>query len=269
MSRSFVIVTAAGFGTRLQADSPRPASPKALIPIERPMLDHALANLPACDGVVVSAPRDNLAEFEALTGTALSQSAAAGAVALVVPGGASRQASVHAALSALVDSFEMRPTDLVVIHDAARALTPKSVFIRVFDALADYPVVIPGIPVADTIKTVAASSAAAAPGADPAKPAESRPANPESGVEMVLRTLARDQLRAIQTPQGFHLETLVELHERFAGREGDETCAFGDDAAMAEEAGIPVSIVDGDVLAFKITTPVDLELAKTLVRKSS
>lgn len=263
MSRSFVIVTAAGFGTRLQADSPQPPSPKALIPIERPMLDHALAKLPACDGVVVSAPQDYLAEFETLTGKALRQSAAAGAAALVVPGGASRQASVHAALGALVDSFEMHSTDLVVIHDAARALTPKSVFIRVFDALADYPVVIPGIPVADTIKTVVA------PGADPAKPAGSHPANPESGVETVLRTLARDQLRAIQTPQGFHLETLVELHERFAERERDETCAFGDDAAMAEEAGIPVSIVAGDVLAFKITTPADLELAKTLVRKSS
>ena len=160
--------------------------------------------------------------------------------------------------------------DLVLVHDAARCFTPASVFLRLIEALrAGASAVIPALPVTDTIKRVCelnptAAFAAEAPALGPAL----TPPDPGAKVEVVAETFERSSLRAVQTPQGFRLETLAELHRRFAGRALEEATAFTDDAAMAEAAGLEVRVVAGDALALKITTPIDLALAEVLVGRS-
>lgn len=151
---------------------------------------------------------------------------------VVVAGGATRQQSVALALAVLPDDV-----DLVLVHDAARALTPPSVVHRVLDALHDgASAVIPAIAVADTVKVIEDAA--------------------------VIRTLDRTTLRAVQTPQGFTRAALEFAHQSAVERGVDDVT---DDAGLAEAAGIPVRVVDGDGLAFKITRPLDLVLAEAVL----
>jgi len=150
----------------------------------------------------------------------------------VVSGGVTRTESVKNSLLALdqLDSF-------VLVHDAARPFVPQSVFDDVIAKLdSGSKVVIPVIPVADTIKTVNKKSE-------------------------VLNTLDRTQLRAVQTPQGFAREVLSEI---YATANLQPTT---DDAGLAELAGINVSTVAGAVESFKITTPFDLEMATNFMNR--
>lgn len=147
----------------------------------------------------------------------------------VVAGGAERTDSVRAGLAAAPDAT------LVLVHDAARALTPPALITRVVDALrAGARAVVPALPVADTIKSVDAAGA-------------------------VTGTPDRSGLRAIQTPQGFDAELL-----RAAYAVGTQAT---DDAGLVEMLGATVETVLGDALAFKITSPLDLVLANTLAAR--
>lgn len=142
----------------------------------------------------------------------------------IVPGGAERTHSVAAGLAAL-----RAEVDVVLVHDAARCLAPASLFDRLVAAVAGgADAVVPGVPVTDTIKQV-----------DP--------------VGRVVATPARSSLRAIQTPQAFRRSVLVDAHA--SGVEAT------DDAALVEHVGGTVTVIDGDELAFKVTTPTDLERA--------
>lgn len=146
----------------------------------------------------------------------------------VVAGGAERSDSVSAGLGQLAD---IAPRHLL-IHDTARCLTPPAVFERVVAALeAGDGAVVPGLAVTDTIKQVGADG-------------------------LVTHTPDRSSLRAIQTPQGFRLDVITAAH-RDGGRATD-------DAALVEALGLPVRVVDGDPLAFKITDAGDLERAERL-----
>lgn len=150
--------------------------------------------------------------------------------AVVVAGGASRQESVSCGLAALPPEI-----DSVLIHDVARPFVPAEVISRVIAALAGGALaVVPAIPVTDTIKRV-------------------------DGV-VVVGTVDRSALRAVQTPQGFRLDVLRSAHAAAAG--SDAT----DDAALVEAAGLPVQVVDGADEAFKITRPWDLRLAEAIGR---
>lgn len=234
MSRLFIVLTAAGSGTRLGS-----TQPKALVTLgSQPLLAHALRGLPDCERVVVSAPPGYEEDFSRIvTESPVSP--------LIVPGGESRQASVLTALEAIAAAAApLRDNDLVLVHDAARPFTPAAVFSEVVAALrAGCPAVIPATPVSDTIKIATLD--------------ESNPTR-----EVVTATLNRAELRAVQTPQGFRLKTLLELHRRFAARAASEANAFGDDAALAEAAGIPVTVVPGSPRSLKITTPFDLAVAQ-------
>ncbi|MGO4341726.1 2-C-methyl-D-erythritol 4-phosphate cytidylyltransferase [Phycicoccus sp. Soil748] len=143
----------------------------------------------------------------------------------VVAGGAERTDSVAAGLRAL------RTDDgIVLVHDAARCLAPSSLFSRlVHEVRSGHPAVVPGLLVTDTIKQV-----------------DSR------GV--VVATPDRAALRAVQTPQAFLREVLEHAHA--AGVHAT------DDAALVEAAGGHVRVVEGDRLAFKVTTPDDLATAQ-------
>lgn len=230
-----MVLTAAGSGTRLGCDMP-----KALVPVaDRPLLEWALKGLPSCDFVVVSAPSAQLDCFQSVV-------SGCGIPAAVVPGGSSRQGSVAAAIRALVNMVDpVQDDDLVLVHDAARPFAPPAVFDRVVAALQDgHRAVVPALPVTDTIKVVAPRN------------------RPDEPVEVVTTTPDRATLRAVQTPQGFYLHELAALHQRFAERSLAESTSFSDDAALYETVGLPVVTVDGDRLAYKITTPADLTLAE-------
>ncbi|CAN7311344.1 2-C-methyl-D-erythritol 4-phosphate cytidylyltransferase [Knoellia sp. LjRoot47] len=142
----------------------------------------------------------------------------------VVAGGAERTHSVAAGLAAL-----RADVDVVLVHDAARCLAPASLFDRLVAAVREgADAVVPGLPVTDTIKQVDADG-------------------------VVIATPERSSLRAVQTPQGFRRTMLTQAHA--SGAEAT------DDAALVERAGGRVVVIDGDALAFKVTTADDLERA--------
>jgi 2-C-methyl-D-erythritol 4-phosphate cytidylyltransferase len=212
------VVPAAGSGERLAA-----GAPKAFVNLGgRPMLEWALAGLRdsgVVDSVVVAVPPGRTDEAKLVFG----------GEAVIVAGGADRTESVRLALAAVGDP------DFVLVHDAARALTPPSLIARVVHALeSGHAAVVPALPLTDTIKSVDANG-------------------------VVLGTPERAGLRAVQTPQGFRADVLRRAYERAGGG------GFTDDASMVEQFGGQVQVVEGDPLAFKITTPMDLLLAEAVL----
>jgi 2-C-methyl-D-erythritol 4-phosphate cytidylyltransferase/2-C-methyl-D-erythritol 2,4-cyclodiphosphate synthase len=180
--------------------------------------------VPAVDELVVVAPEAHVAEARGIL-------SGAGRTGSVVSGGATRQASVTAGLAALGPAIAV-----VLVHDAARALTPAAVFERVIEEVAATGHgVIPVLPVSDTIKRVDGA--------------------------LVLETVERGDLAAVQTPQGF---VRSELDRAYALADRDHT----DDAGLVALAGGTVVTVPGDALAFKITTPADLRRAEHEVGES-
>jgi 2-C-methyl-D-erythritol 4-phosphate cytidylyltransferase len=163
----------------------------------------------------------------------------------LVDGGPTRAESVRFALAALEEG-----TQAVLVHDAARALTPESVFHRVVDSLAAGALaVIPVMPVVDTVKTVEATSEEDA----------------RMAPEVVVGTAPREKLRAVQTPQGFDYETLMKAHRAAAGFDESQAAAVTDDAMLVERLGVPVHAVRGASQSLKITTPLDLIIAEGLL----
>ena len=215
------VVVAAGDGVRLGA-----GKPKAFCEVAgSTLVEHAIARLtavPRVTSLVVVAPPALVADTASLLP----------ATVVVVPGGATRQQSVSLGLAALPDGV-----DLVLVHDVARAFVPVDVVDRVIDALDDgADAVIPVLPVVDTLTAVDASG-------------------------VVLGTVDRAPLRAVQTPQGFRLSSLLAAHA--AATDHDHT----DDASLVERHGGTVVAVDGSELAFKITRPLDLALAEAVATR--
>lgn len=167
-----------------------------------------------------------------------------GPSAELLVGGGTRQESVAAALAALPDDCE-----IVLVHDAARPFASPALVQSVVEAVAaGNPAVIPGIPVADTIKRL-----------DHPLPAPVEPTAggfPPQGA-FVVGTEPRELLAAIQTPQGFRRDVLERAHKE---AEGTAT----DDAALVEALGEPVLVIAGEPTARKITTPQDLAWAENL-----
>lgn len=221
-----IIVVAAGSGTRLGA-----GAPKGFVGIDgHTILRHALARVFAASPaqVVVVAPSGR--EGDALS-EALEAAQDRRDLVTVVAGGETRQASVAAGLAALWGDVEV-----VLIHDAARALTPPEVFERVRDAVdSGADGAIPVLPVVDTIKRVAG--------------------------EDIVGVVDRSELAAAQTPQGFRRDVLDAAYLR-------ATRDFTDDAALVADAGHRIVAVPGHPLAFKITTPADLDRARGLVAEA-
>ncbi len=210
---------AAGQGLRLAA-----GLPKAFVPLHgRPLLWHCVQGLLAsgCVEVVVVAVD---ARHHELARAAVAE---AGDRIQIVTGGATRSDSVGAALRSVPDA------DVVLVHDAARCLTPVSVIQAVVEAiLAGAQAVVPVLTVADTIKQVDSAGC-------------------------VVGTLDRAALRVVQTPQGFAGEILRRAHAAATG-------PVTDDAGLVEALGVPVVTLPGHPHAFKITTPFDLAIAEVV-----
>ena len=262
------VLTAAGAGTRLGA-----GGPKALVEVGgRSLLRRAaqgLADSGVVDHLVVTAPGEHVERFTA----ELAGLAGAGVGIRVVAGSsASRQASVALGLKAALESCPRAA--VVLVHDAARALTPPETVRRVVAAVrAGHDAVVPALAVTDTVKEVAPVGPAG-PGDDGVGPAGPAPAGPGddaaappaagAGVGVAVGTPERSRLRAVQTPQGFAVAALVRAHALGTARGADEALAASDDAGLVEAAGGRVVVVEGDPLALKVTTPLDLALAELL-----
>ncbi len=218
------VVVAAGDGRRLAA-----GRPKAFVDLAgRTLLRHAV------DRVVASGAVGPVVAVVA-PGWVRRGRACLPPACQVVAGGSDRQASVAAGLRALPPEV-----DVVLVHDAARCLAPPGLIDRIVAAVQDgHRAVVPGMPVTDTVKVV-----------DPA------------GV--VVGTVDREPLRAVQTPQGFARDLLLRAHAEGGRAEG----AVTDDAGLVERLGEEVLVVPGHWLALKITTPTDLRLAGHLVAGS-
>ncbi|GAA1979485.1 2-C-methyl-D-erythritol 4-phosphate cytidylyltransferase [Catenulispora subtropica] len=224
--RVAVIVPAAGRGERLG-----PGAPKALRELGgSPLLVHAVRTLvatPSVDVVVVAAPPGpgGVAEVQRLLADLPGDTR-------VVAGGATRQESVALALAALPEDCAV-----VLVHDAARALTPVDLVEAVIAAVrGGAGAVVPVLPVADTVKAVEG--------------------------DLVTATVDRSSLRAVQTPQGFARDLLAKAHAA-----ADPDAPATDDAGLVEALGVPVRTVPGHAEAFKITTPFDLVLAEAVLRR--
>jgi 2-C-methyl-D-erythritol 4-phosphate cytidylyltransferase/2-C-methyl-D-erythritol 2,4-cyclodiphosphate synthase len=150
-----------------------------------------------------------------------------------VAGGATRQASVLAGLEAL----HARAPDIVLIHDAARPFCSVELVSRAIVACGKTGAAIPALEVTDTIKRVDADG-------------------------HVSGTIDRAHLRAVQTPQAFAFGPLLDAHRR-AAKEGRHD--FTDDAALAEWAGMTVSVFPGEANNVKLTT--DEDFAKAEARR--
>jgi 2-C-methyl-D-erythritol 4-phosphate cytidylyltransferase len=220
------VVPAAGSGERLAA-----GVPKAFFHLEgRTLVERAVSGLlesGVVDRVVVAVPADRTDQAKLILGRE----------ATVVAGGANRSESVSRALAAFADAEE---PNFVLVHDAARALTPPGLVVRVVEALrAGHSAVVPALPLSDTVKAVDANG-------------------------VVLGTPERAGLRTVQTPQGFATELLLRAYQRAAELAAVD---FTDDASMVEHIGGQVQVVDGDPLAFKITTRWDILLAQAIVKQ--
>lgn len=267
--RSTLLIVAAGSGTRLQA-----GLHKALVDLGdgRPMLQHCLDSVAAAHaesaidlaGIVVVVPPapDAAAPLERVCRDFATRS---GLAVDTVPGGAERADSVRAGLAAVragaVADHTAGPfgRHAVLVHDAARPFVPPSVFRAVAATLeAGAAAVVPGLPVVDTVKTVAVHAA----GPRDAEPDPDADTRLDEEPEWVTGTPSRATLRAVQTPQGFDLTALEAAHRAAAAGS-----ALTDDAMVMEAAGHRVAVVPGDPLGFKVTTPLDLVLARALLQE--
>ncbi len=209
--RTAAIVVAAGRGERFGA-------PKQFLTAGGARLvDHAVAAAgAACDEVVVVLPADR--EWDGAP------------VAAAVPGGATRSESVRAGLAAIDEAAEV-----VVVHDAARALATPGLFELVIDTVrAGADAAVPAVTIPDTVKRVDG--------------------------DRVVETIDRDGLVAVQTPQAFRADALRAAHE--SG--GDAT----DDAGLVEAGGGLVVVVAGDPRNVKVTTVADLAVVEALLEVS-
>lgn len=222
--KTYAIVLGGGSGVRMGA-----GMNKVFLPLRGvPAIVRAIAPFTGlCAGVaVVAREGEDEAMRQMLTRYGMSD-----AVLAVVPGGADRQASVAAGLSAL-------PADAggVLIHDGARALVTVEIIRRAMESMEKFGSGVASVPVTDTVKRA------------------DRQGN-------VLETLNRSTLFAMQTPQAFRVAELRRAHAE-AERDGFRGT---DDAALLEHAGLPVHLCEGGRENIKLTTAIDLSLAEAIL----
>ncbi len=208
-----VIIVAAGTGSRIGGDVPKQWQTLG----QRPVLAHTLAAFIGMRQVLVIRPEDR-ARAEAL-----------GHDALLVEGGATRDASVRAALEALAGSDVTR----VLIHDGARPFPSPALIGRLLAALADRPGAAPALAVTDALWRGAAG--------------------------LVAGTQDRNGLYRAQTPQAFHYEAILAAHRAHPG-------GAADDVGVAQAAGLDVAIVEGEESNLKLTFPGDFARAEAILR---
>jgi len=227
----FVILPAAGLGTRMAG--PQPKQFLALDGV--PILIHSLrafASVPRVTAIYVAVRKPEMERVQAQ----IAEYGFTGKVH-VVEGGDSRQESVSHAMAALA----AEPDDIILVHDAVRPLIDAATIERTIDAVIEHGAAIVGLPAVDTIKQVERTAHGA----------------------LITSTIPREFIVLAQTPQGFRFGL---LQRAFAEAIADGFVGT-DEASLVERAGLPVAVVHGSQINLKITQPGDLELAEFYLRQ--
>ena len=225
-TRTAAIVVAAGKGLRAGQPVPKQFAPWR----GKPVLRHSVEALSTAGvtPIIVVIPEGAAAiAAEALAGIAGVE---------CVTGGVTRQDSVRCGLEALA----LRPPEMVLIHDAARPNLPRAVIDRLCAALEDHPGAIPVLPVVDSL------------------------CHAEDDGQMG-PPARREALRRVQTPQAFRYADILAAHRDWAGGTPNGTNA-GDDAQVAQAAGLAIALVDGDEALHKLTYSSDFGTTVSPVR---
>ena len=198
----------------------------------KPIVFHALREFEACpsiDGIVLVVEKHEIDHAR----SSIVEAFGCRKVLSIVAGGQKRQDSVWEGIKSLKGGCE-----LVMVHDGVRPFISQGLLQKAVDSTRKTGATVVAVPVKDTIKV----------------------ASPE---KKVLKTLDRETLWAVQTPQTFNHDLLKRAHEE-ARKDG----FYGtDDASLVERIGVPVSIIEGSYENIKITTPEDLVLAEALLQK--
>ena len=228
MIETGLVIPAAGRGERLGIDVP-----KAVLDLDGlPMIVRALSlfdSFGLLERAVVVAPRDSTEIVQTVISAHFSNRTGI----TVIRGGAHRQGSVFNGLRALPDD-----TRLVVIHDCARPFTASEIIGRCIDDAREHGASVVAVPTVDTIVNVAATGTVAG-------------------------TYDRSELWAVQTPQVFDYQLILDAHKK-AEKQG---FLATDDAALVLRIGHNVRVVTGNYDNIKITVPRDLELAGGIIRR--
>ena len=232
----FVILPAAGMGTRMAASGAHATLPKQFLEIDGvPVLIRSVKAFLAVkrvDAVCIAVRGPERARVEAQVAEFKL-----GPRVHMVEGGDHRQESVGNALAAL----ECHADDVVLVHDAVRPLIDPATIERTIDAVVKHGAAIVGLPAVDTIKQVERTAEGA----------------------IVTATIPRERIVHAQTPQG----ALCKLMRRAFAEADADGFAGTDEASLLERAGIEVSVVPGSARNFKITQPGDIELAEFYLRR--
>ncbi|MBI4861149.1 MAG: 2-C-methyl-D-erythritol 4-phosphate cytidylyltransferase [Candidatus Riflebacteria bacterium] len=221
---SWAVVVAAGSGRRMGS-----ALPKQFLTVNRrSILAHCLRALlshPAVLGAVVALPRG----YVRYTREKILARERLGKPVVLVVGGPERSESV-------VRALRLVPPDVshVIIHDGVRPCVPHALIDRLLDGAFRWGAAIPGLRATDTLKEI---------GPD----------------RSVVRTLERDQVVAVQTPQAFRRELIERAYARIDRRR------HTDCSSALEAVGVPVRVVEGAAENIKVTTPIDLAVLGALL----
>lgn len=214
-----VVVVAAGKGTRMGT----PESKQFLLLQDKPVLVHTLERfqgMERCETIVLVTSSNDIDRCrEWVSAYKLSK------VQDIVAGGKERQDSVYEGLRAV----QKRGAELVLIHDGVRPFVTEEAVYACCEAAVKHHAAVLAVPVKDTIKQ----------------------ANAEG---VIVATPDRSSLWAIQTPQAFRLEDVMNAHHKAQ----EEGWVGTDDAMLVERVGIDVHIVEGSYTNIKLTTPEDL-----------
>ena len=239
--RAFIILPAAGLGTRMAGPSAKQYLALSGVPILihtlRASIAAGTAAIPIA-AVYVAVRASEVVRVAALLEQEQDASKMEAQV-YVVAGGDTRQASVSAALSAIVGDA---PADIIAVHDAVRPLASAALISRVIAAASAQGAAIAGLPAIDTIKVVERTANGA----------------------IITATLPRESVVHAQTPQAFRSAI---LRRAFAEAEADGFEGT-DEASLVERFGATVAVVQGSPANIKITQPGDLELAEFLLTRS-
>ncbi len=245
----FVIVPAAGLGTRMAPPSTAPSKekPKKKTPTKQfkdlggvPILVHTLRKFaanPAVYEIIVALRPDEIPGFRAQVENHYPE--ILGKPLHMVEGGVHRQDSVASALAHTAAD----PEDIVLVHDAVRPLVTPEIIAKVIEAAQKHGAAIAGWPAVDTVKQVERTADGA----------------------LIKATIPRASIVMAQTPQGFRYAI---LKKAFADAVADGFLGT-DEASLIERAGLPVAVVMGSPSNIKITTPADMELAEFYLKHES
>jgi 2-C-methyl-D-erythritol 4-phosphate cytidylyltransferase len=234
--RVFVIIPAAGLGTRMAAPGKAATSKQFFELGGAPILVHTLRRMASServDEMLIALRAAEMGGFE----QRLAQEKLRPRVTLV-EGGESRQESVAKAL----EQVRAAPDDVVLVHDGVRPLVDAEMVNNVIAAVEKHGAAIAGVPAIDTIKQVERTADGA----------------------LITSTIPRERIVLAQTPQGFRYSIIRKAFDD-AVRDG---FTGTDEASLAERAGFPVEVVMGSYRNLKVTTPGDLELAEFYLKQS-